>query len=68
MSEQEPTSKPPSQQRVGYGNPPLHSRWRPGQSGNPSGRPKGRRSFTTAFSSFSMRKVTATLAKRASSY
>ncbi len=26
---------------VGYGKPPLHSRFRPGQSGNPRGRPKG---------------------------
>jgi Family of unknown function (DUF5681) len=26
---------------VGYGKPPMHSRFRPGQSGNPSGRRKG---------------------------
>ncbi len=26
---------------VGYGKPPRHSRFRPGQSGNPCGRPKG---------------------------
>jgi len=26
--------------RVGYRRPPLHSRWKPGQSGNPSGRPR----------------------------
>jgi hypothetical protein len=32
---------------VGYRNPPLHSRWKPGQSGFPSGRPKGRRNFKT---------------------
>ena len=25
---------------AGYRHPPLHSRWRKGQSGNPSGRPK----------------------------
>ena len=25
---------------VGYGKPPVHSRWKPGQSGNPRGRPK----------------------------
>ena len=26
---------------VGYGNPPQHSRFQPGQSGNPRGRPRG---------------------------
>ncbi|MDP3176112.1 MAG: DUF5681 domain-containing protein [Phenylobacterium sp.] len=26
--------------KVGYGSPPQHSRFRKGQSGNPSGRPK----------------------------
>jgi hypothetical protein len=26
---------------VGYSNPPRHSRFRPGQSGNPRGRPRG---------------------------
>lgn len=25
---------------IGYGKPPKHSRWRKGQSGNPRGRPK----------------------------
>jgi hypothetical protein len=28
---------------VGYGKPPVHSRFRPGQSGNPKGRPRGSR-------------------------
>jgi Family of unknown function (DUF5681) len=27
--------------RVGYGRPPLHSRFQPGQSGNPRGKPSG---------------------------
>ena len=27
---------------AGYGKPPKHSRFKPGQSGNPKGRPKGR--------------------------
>jgi hypothetical protein len=31
-------------QAVGYGKPPTHSRFRPGRSGNPRGRPKGSRS------------------------
>ena len=26
---------------VGYGRPPASTRWQPGQSGNPNGRPKG---------------------------
>jgi hypothetical protein len=35
----------PAGERVGYGHPPKHSQFRPGQSGNVRGRPKGRRTF-----------------------
>ncbi|MFT3731774.1 MAG: DUF5681 domain-containing protein [Hyphomicrobium sp.] len=31
---------------VGYGKPPKYSRFKPGQSGNPKGRPKGAREFS----------------------
>src|SRR4051794_28608340 len=34
---------------VGYCRPPLHTRFKPGQSGNPSGRSKGSQNFKTLF-------------------
>jgi len=48
-----PTKQPTSRSRqakgapgpVGPGNPPIHSRFRPGQSGNPAGRPRKERSL-----------------------
>ena len=35
--------------KVGYRNPPAHTRFKPGQSGNPSGRPKGGQNLKTIF-------------------
>jgi hypothetical protein len=32
---------------VGKGRPPLHTRFQKGRSGNPGGRPRGAKSFTT---------------------
>ena len=32
---------------VGYARPPVHTRFKPGQSGNPAGRPKGAQNFAT---------------------
>ena len=38
------TTRPPSPRyEVGYGKPPVETRFKPGVSGNPSGRPKGAR-------------------------
>jgi hypothetical protein len=35
--------------KVGYGCPPEHTQFKPGQSGNPSGRAKGSQNFKTLF-------------------
>jgi hypothetical protein len=32
---------------VGYGKPPKHTQFKPGESGNPAGRPKGTKNFAT---------------------
>jgi hypothetical protein len=39
--------RPTGDYRVGKYRPPLESRWKPGQSGNPKGRPKGRKNSVT---------------------
>src|SRR6516165_1495791 len=36
-----------SEYDVGYGKPPQHTRLKKGQSGNPTGRPKGTKNLTT---------------------
>ena len=35
-------SKSRTSDDVGYGRPPKHTRFKPGQSGNPKGRPGGK--------------------------
>ena len=45
---------------VGYGRPPQHSRFRPGQSGNPRGRPKGKRNMASLLSDVLIQPVTIT--------
>ena len=35
---------------VGYGKPPLHTRFQKGKSGNPEGRPRGKKNMSTLLS------------------
>lgn len=42
-------SKPKEPYEVGYRRPPLHRRFKPGQSGNPKGRAKGSKNLKTLF-------------------
>ena len=58
------THKPPRRlgkdepYEVGYGKPPKHTRFKPGQSGHPSGRPRGQLNFRTAVREALKEKIT----------
>ena len=53
------TSPAPEQSyEVGYGRPPKHSQFQPGQSGNPKGRPRGSKSPFTLLREELQQKVT----------
>ena len=43
---------------VGKYRPPVHTRWQPGQSGNPKGRRKGRRNVKTELKEIVSKKIT----------
>ena len=43
---------------IGYGKPPKHTQFKPGQSGNSKGRPRGQRNFRTAVRDALQEKVT----------
>lgn len=46
--------------KVGYGKPPRKSQFKPGQSGNPKGRPKQAQSFAAKIDQELARKITVT--------
>src|SRR6266496_3959523 len=45
---------------VGFGKPPRSTRFKPGQSGNPNGRPRGARNFAVAIEQEQVTRVTVT--------
>jgi hypothetical protein len=45
---------------VGYGKPPQHTRFKPGQSGNPKGRPKQCQNLKSEIRNALVKKVTVT--------
>jgi hypothetical protein len=63
MSNREP--RPPSDYPVGYGRPPNAGQFKPGQSGNPRGRPKGSRSVAATLDEIVGEKVPVTLSGKA---
>jgi hypothetical protein len=44
-AEGDESGREPAEEKVGYGRPPVSTRFKPGQSGNPRGRPKGSKSL-----------------------
>jgi hypothetical protein len=54
-------ASPDKSYTVGNKKPPLHSRFPPGKSGNPSGRPKGRTNFDTTLLKEFYKPVSATI-------
>jgi Family of unknown function (DUF5681) len=48
-------------EKVGPGKPPRHTRFKPGQSGNPNGRPKGSKNFATILQQQLTKMVTITV-------
>jgi len=54
------SSDEPKKYKVGKGKPPKHSQFKPGESGNPNGRPKGSRNTKQVLTKILNEKITMT--------
>lgn len=57
MPKMEPKRRKDKTYEVGWGRPPQSTRWKPGKSGNPKGRPKGAKNLTTIFDEMLQRTI-----------
>jgi len=53
----ETKSAPEAKPKVGFRSPPVATRWKPGQSGNPAGKPKGAKNLATVIKAEAESKV-----------
>ena len=60
MNDRKRPSPPNGEYSVGYGRTPQQTRFQPGRSGNPKGRPKGSKNFSTLFAEELAQPVTLT--------
>lgn len=52
--------KPPKQEYVGYRHPPKSTQFKPGESGNPKGRPRGSRTLASMLREVTEMKISVT--------
>jgi hypothetical protein len=57
-------SVPDETYEVGYKRPPAATRFKPGQSGNPAGRPKGRKNFSSLIQEAANREIEVTVGSK----
>ncbi len=57
-SRQKPRDDSERNYKIGKGKPPAEHTWKPGQCGNPNGRPKGRKNEATIWKEITNKKIT----------
>jgi hypothetical protein len=60
MAKKKSNGTSPADYEVGRGKPPVHTQFKPGQSGNPGGRKKGSKNFATTLMEVANTEITIT--------